>query len=349
MVTNSPVYYGSGDNVSGPIHSNIGVGFWSGSPQPITHDIVTSAVSTFTDTASNSACPGTHFGVYTCVPQLPTYPTGDPTPPAAVPSRPDVFAGGRQFPVPAIDFTSISADLKSIHDTSGFNRSSSGASGYKVVLRTDNKFDLYKVNSLLPASCTNSLSQSGWGTWSIDTINGATTFINTYDIPPNGLLFFDDNVWVEGTINKSRVTIAAGTIPVPTESTAYRNIIVNNDLKYTNLDGQDSIGLIAQGNFLVGMASANNLTIDGALVAQNGGTIRYYYHGCGSSYDTRSTLTTYGMFASKGQGYFSYGGSSPSGYASQPARYDVNFQYGPPPSFPLTSSFYNTLSWQEVQ
>jgi hypothetical protein len=343
MVTNSPVYYGAGDNVSGPIHSNIGVGFWSGSPQPIAHDIVTSAVSTFTDTASNSACPGTHFGVYTCVP------TADPNPPAAVPSRPDVFAGGRQFPVPAVDFTSITADLSTIRSqaiASGFYRSSSGVSGYKIVLKTNNTFDLYTVNSLLPAAtgCSNSYpgGQTGWGTWSINVISGAeqSTLVGNYPVPPNGLLFFDDNVWVEGTINKSRVTIAAGTFPA-----TGKNIIVNNNLKYTNFDGQDSIGLIAQGNFLVGLSSADNLTIDGALVAQNGGTIRYYYTSSCPGY-LRTTLTTYGMFASNGQGYFSYGSS---GYASQPASYDPNFLYGPPPSFPLTSSFYNTLSWQEVQ
>jgi hypothetical protein len=343
MVTNSAVYYGSGDNVFGPIHSNVGVGFWSGSPQPIAHNMVTSGVSTFTDTSANSNCPGTHFGVYTCVPNA------DPAPPAAVPSRPDVFAGGRQFPVPAIDFTSITADLNSIKSQantgSGFYRSSSGASGYKVVLKTNGTFDLYKVNSLLPApnGCTNSYAggQVGWGTWSINVVSGVeqSTLLGNYPIPANGLMFFEDNVWVQGTINKSRVTIAVGTFP-----STNKNIIVNNDLKYTNFDGQDSIGLIAQGNFLVGLSSADSLTIDGALIAQNGGTIRYYYTSSCPGY-LRTTLTTYGMFGSNGQGYFYYGDS---GYTSQPASYDANFLYGPPPSFPLTSSFYNTLSWQEI-
>ncbi len=340
MVTNSPVYYGSGDEVFGPIHSNSGVGFWNGSPRPIAHNLVTSALSTFTD--SVSGCSGTHFGVYTCVP------TTDPAPPAAVPNRSDVFAGGRQFPVPVIDFTGLTSNLSALKagaQASGFYRGSSGVNGYKVVLKTNDTFDLYKVNSLLPApsGCSNSLTETGWGTWSINTNGGATTLLGTYAFPANSLMFFEDHVWVEGTINGARLTIAAGAFPISVNS--YKNIIVNNNLLYTNFNGTDAIGLIAQGNFLIGLSSASNLTIDGALVAQNGATFRYYYNASNCGTGLRSTLTTYGMFASNGQGYF-YNGNN--GYASQPASYDANFYYSPPPSFPLTSNQYQIVSWQEI-
>lgn len=340
MVTNSVVYYGAGDEIFGPIRSNVGVGFTTGNPKPIAHNLVSSANATFSD--SN----GTHFGVYTNISPA------DPNPPAAVPNRADIFQGGRQFPVPAIDFTSISANLSSIKadaQAAGFYRTSSGKSGYKVVLKTNDTFDLYKVNSLLtaPNGCTNSQNQTGWGTWSINLSGGneQITLLGNYPIPENGLLFFEDHVWVEGQIDHSRVTIAAGTFPV--NSSTYKNIIVNKDLRYTSFDGTDVIGLIAQGNFLVGMRSSDDLTIDAAIAAQNGATIRYYYGSSCTNY-TRDTLTTYGMFASNGQGYFYYGGGSTSGYAHQPASYDANLLYGPPPSFPLTSSFYSTLSWQEI-
>ena len=335
MVTNSAVYYGSGDEVFGPIHSNVGVGFLSGSPQPIAHNIVTSAVATFND-GSN------HFGVYTSVP------SADPTPPATVPNRPDVFAGGRSFPVPAVDFNGITSDLsamKTSAQSNGFYRAGSGASGYKIVLKVNDTFDLYKVNSLLPppSGCSNVYGQTGWGTWSVNTTGGATTLLGNYPFPANGIMFFEDNVWLEGQINSARLTIAAGTFPVNVNT--YKNITVNNNLLYTNFDGTDSIGLIAQGNFLVGLASADNLTIDGALVAQNGGTIRYYYGGsCGTN--LRTTLNTYGMYASNTQGYFYYG-DGVSGYLHQPAAYDANMLYSPPPSFPLTGNQYQPISWQE--
>lgn len=328
MVTNSRVFYGAGDEIFGPIHSNVGIGFLAGSPQPVAHNLVTSGASTFNG----------QFGVYTTV-----FPA-DPAPPAAVPNRPDVFQSGRQFPVPIIDFTGITSDLSAMKanaQSSGFYRSSSGSYGYKVVLKTNDTFDLYRVTSVVstPGGCTNSQSQSGWGTWSVNT----TTLLGTYTFPSNGIMFFEDHVWVEGQINTARLTIAAGAFP--TNVATYKNIIVNNDLLYTNFDGQDSIGLIAQGNFLVGMVSDTNLVIDAAIVAQNGGTIRYYYGASCSSYGMRSSLTTYGMFASNQQGYFYYGSS---GYSSQPASYDPNLLYSPPPSFPLTSDQYQTISWQEI-
>lgn len=336
MVTNSIVLYGSGDEVFGPVHSNIGVGFINGSPQPIAHNVVTNAVATY----------GSRFGVYT------TVPPADPNPPAAVPSRPDVFQSGRQFPVPAVDFTGITGDLSTIKAdaiANGFYRASSGANGYKIVLKTNDSFDLYKVNSLLPVpnnNCKNSYGSSGqlgWGTWSIGTVSGATTFLGNYAFPANSLIFLEDHIWVEGQIDEARLTIVAAKFPI--NSATYKNIIVNNNLLYTNFDGTDTIGLIAQGNFLVGMASANNLTIDAAIIAQNGQTIRYYYSSNCSPWTYRSTLTTYGMFASNGQGYFYYGSS---GYTSQPASYDANLLYGPPPSFPLTSDQYEILSWEEI-
>ncbi len=332
MVTNSQVFYGSGDEVFGPIHSNVGVGFQNGAPQPIAHNLVTSAAASFNG----------NFGVYT------TVPAADNGPGGAVPNRSDVFAGGRQFPVPVIDFTGLTSNLSAIKAgaiASGFYRGASGGNGYKVVLKVNDTFDLYKVNSLLPApgGCTNAVPETGWGIWSINTAGGSTTLLGNYAFPANGLLFFEDHVWVEGQINTARITIGAGTFPV--NSATYKNIIVNNNLVYTNFDGTDAIGLIAQGNFLVGLNSADNLTIDGALVAQNGATIRYYYasNKCGTG--LRNTLTTYGMFASNGQGYF-YNGNN--GYISQPATYDANFYYGPPPSFPLTSSQYQIVSWQEI-
>ena len=339
MVTNSFIYYSSGDEVYGPIHSNVGVGFLNGSPQPIAHNVVTSAGLKFSDGT------GTHFGVYT------TVPSSDPNPPNPVPNRPDVFQSGRQFPVAAVDFVGITTDLSSIKtkaQAGGYYRAGSGVNGYKVVLKTNDTFDLYKVNSLLPIpkGCADPQSQPGWGVWSVGIVGSATTLLGNYSFPANNLMFFEDNVWVEGQINGARLTIAVGSFPI--NPLTYKNIIVNNNLTYTNFDGQDAIGLIAQNNFLVGMASADNLTIDAAIVAQNGATIRYYYPNpkC-SPWDSRNTLKTYGMFASNGQGYFYYGGTG-NGYAHQPASYDANLLYAPPPSFPLTSNQYQIISWKEI-
>jgi len=126
---------------------------------------------------------------------------------------------------------------------------------------------------------------------------------------------------------------------------------VNNDLLYTNYDGQDTVGLIAQESVHIGMASENNLRIDAALIAQNGRVGRYYYRSpswgnqrC-SPYHTRQTITSYGMIATNLRYGFAY--TDGTGYRTRNLIYDANLLYGPPPSFPLTSDQYVTLSWEE--
>ena len=123
------------------------------------------------------------------------------------------------------------------------------------------------------------------------------TFLRNYPIPTNGLVFVEDHVWVEGQINTARVTIASGKFP--DNSSTRTSITVNNDLLYTNYDGQDVIALIAQNNFNVGLVSEDDLRIDAALMAQNGRVGRYYYSSScaisGTQYWKRLTLTLYGM------------------------------------------------------
>ena len=37
-----------------------------------------------------------------------------------------------------------------------------------------------------------------------------------------------------------------------------------------------------------------------------------------------------------------------TGYVTRNITYDGNLLYGPPPSFPLTSDQYTTISWREL-
>lgn len=346
-VTNAPVYYGSGDNVSGPIHANQGVGFFSGSPQPIAHGLVTSAVATTTWS-------GTRYGVFT------TVATADPSPPVgAVAANPhaDVFLGGRQYPVPAVDFTGLLADMSSLRTNSigsGLHFNASGL-GHFMVVKTNGTFDLYTVNTLStpPAGCKDPHSYSGWssipadpnwGSWSIATKSAAVN----YAFPANGIVFFEDNLWVEGTISNQHVTVVSA-----------NNIIVNHSLLYANgtstsSTGSEAIGLIAQNNFFVGMITDDKLEIDAAIMAQTGGSYRPYYRRgasyCTDTYAIRSALITWGMYAVYGSAYFysDYGSGYISGFTLQPAAYDTFLLYGPPPSFPLTTDKYQIISWKEI-
>jgi len=335
-ILNDFVHFGSTAEVFGPIHSNVGIRF-----DGLAHNLVSSGVSTYDDPGHGGAA---EFGVHTHDP-----PT-DPLPPAAVPDRPDVFEVGRQFPLPVVGFDGLIGDLATLRTdaiSGGGYYGPSGGQGYHIILQTDDRYDIYRVNSLVTiGSCTDQSSplQPGWGIWSINTAAGSETLVAAnVPFPANGIIFTESNVWVDGQIDGARLTIAAGEFP--DNPLTRRNIIVNNNLRYTNYDGQDVIGLIAQNNFIVGLRSENDLTIDGAIIAQNGRIIRFNYNDpdCGS-WRIRTRLTTHGMLGSNGRSAFFYGGS---GYSVRVYNYDANLLYSPPPSFPLTSDQYITLSWEE--
>ncbi len=124
---------------------------------------------------------------------------------------------------------------------------------------------------------------------------------------------------------------------------------------YTNYDATDAIGLIAQGNITTGLYNdvdgTEDLRIDAALISQNGRAGRYYYSSsCGATYK-EDTLTLYGMIGTNKRYGFAWGSGATinSGYDNRNIIYDSNLLYSPPPSFPLTSNQYSTISWQEVK
>lgn len=334
VAANDIMRFGEGTEVFGPVHSNQGIRF-----DGLTHNIITSALSSYNDPDADDCNNNSSFAVHTCVNPK------DPSPPASVPSRPEVFEVGRQFPVPSVDFTGLTnnlANIKSLAQANGHYFAGSGAQGYQIILKTNDTFDIYKVNSQTnpPNYCTNSQSQIGWNTWSVNN----RQFIANYAIPSNGLIFVQDNVWIEGSINSARVTIAVGRFP---DNPSNRpQLTVNNDLIYTNYNGTDVIALVSQGNVNVGMVSDTNLRIDAALVSQNGRVGRYYYGSYCSPYSIRSSLTLYGMIATNIRYGFAY--TDNTGYQDRNIIYDANLLYGPPPSFPLTSDRYEILSWEEI-
>lgn len=333
VVANDVMRFGAGTEVFGPIHSNDGIRF-----DGLAHNLISSSKDKYVDPDNGAAW---RFGVYT------TDNPADPSPPAAVPNRSDVFMAGRQFPVATVDFLGITTDLATMKAnaiSNGKYFAASGAQGYHIILKNDDTFDIYKVISLraAPNGCNNSQNQTGWGTWSPNNEN----FIQNVPFPSNGIIFVEDHVWVSGIVRTGRITIAAGKFP---DAVATRkDIIVNNDLLYTTYDGQDAIALIAQGNVTTGLYSEDSLRIDAALIAQNGRVGRFYYSGasCGAN-ASRSDITLFGMIGTKSRYGFAY--TDNTGYLTRNIIYDSNLLYAPPPSFPLTSNQYSILSWEEVR
>lgn len=336
---NSSLRFGAGTEVFGKIHSNGGIRF-----DGLAHNLVTSGVTSYTD-GDSDACTSNSYGVHTCVSPK------DPSPPTPLPSRPNIFEAGRLVGQPTIDFSGFTVDianLKSIAQATGFYRDAAGSGfvGYHVVLKTDDTFDLYKINTWASMSANNCSTQSpNNSSWSI----GTQILQGNYAFPANGIIFMQDNIVVDGQINGARLTIVAALIPEPSDTTLYKNIIIDNDISYTNYDGTDSIGLVAQGGVMVGMISDDNLKIDAALMAQHNVVGRFYYGNSGGTciYKNRTILSLYGMIASYGRYGFAY--TDGTGYTTRIINYDANLLYAPPPSFPLTSDQFQILSWQEVK
>jgi type II secretory pathway pseudopilin PulG len=331
VVANDNMRFGSGTEVFGPIQSNYGVHF-----DGLAHNIISSSITSYIDPDLNDGVQ--RYGVYT---------TGDPTPPTVTPTRTDIFMAGRQFPVSTVDFAGITTNLSQIKataQTSNSYYSSSGSQGYHIILKTNDTYDIYKVTSLqgLSGQCTSDgSSQTGWGSWSIQ---NQTLVASNKAFPSSGVIFVEDHLWIDGSINTARLTIAAGAFPA--SPSTYKSITVNGNLTYTNYDGTDVLALISQDDINVGYNSLDTQRIDAALIAQNGRVGRYYYSSsCGTSYK-RTLLTLYGMIASSLRYGFAY--TDGTGYQTRSIVYDGNLLYGPPPSFPLSSSQYSTISWGEV-
>lgn len=353
LVSNSSIYWGPQYEVYGPIHSNGGIRF-----DGIAHNLISSSVTSYDDGSHSGSL--LEHGVHTHVKVPPltgvyTTEVSAEAPPSEVATRTDVFVAGRSVGVNAVDWNGLTtqvSNLKTQAQASGRYLSNSGALGYHIVLKTNDTMDVYRVARLTAmANCDDAASQaSSWATWQSWTIKSGNgqSLIGNYALPSNGVIFVDDNVWVDGTINTAKVTIVAGTFPEA--ATTYRNIIINNDLQYTNYDGQDSIGLIAQGNIMLGLQADTDLVINAAMIAQYGHVWRNYFNGSRCNpYNTRNSLTIYGSIASFLESKFAYPEYGTNGYNDITITYDGYLPLGGSPFYPTSSEDFQILSWEEYE
>ncbi len=350
VLANANMRFGEGTEVWGPLHSNSGIRF-----DGLAHNVITSSVLDYDDPDHEG---GNEFGVHTHIVPVDPLPDGN-NPPENVPEREDVFEAGRSFPVSTISFDLLDNYINEMEeeaDENGLSIRKSNQEGYHIIFNPDNTLDIYEVEEVSsPCSiCLEWGCTRWWHGW-LCTRWGCTDYQHTetegiideseymadVDIPDNGIVFVKDKVWVEGNIDGSRVTILAFEDPIAGNST---DIIVNNDLIYTNYDGTDGIGLIAQRNITVGLYSEDNLQIDAALIAKGGRIGRNYFDAsCGSEY-IRDTIEINGSLATKERYGFAY--TDGTGYQIRNLNYDGNLTFIPPPHFPSTGE-YTFISWEE--
>jgi hypothetical protein len=317
FLTNSDAWIGSAESVAGQMHANGGIRFDGTGNAPIT-----SAKTTYSCTST--------FG---CSPTA--------TKPGIWGSAPLSTQNFWSFPVPNVDFSSMTSNLatiKSSAQASGIYLPPSNTQGYSIVFNAAGTVTVYKVTSL------RSPGQTGYdvnGTAHNESIDyNARSLQFTQAIPANGLIYVEDKTWVEGTVN-GRALVAAAKLPY-NASTA-PTIYIPNNILYTAKDGSSALGLIAQKDIVVTYFAPNTIEIDAALIAQNGSTQFFYYSG-----NVKTSINVYGTIGSYGIWTWTWvngSGTVLSGYQNTATNYDANLLYGPPPSFPLSSNGYQQISW----
>ena len=324
FVSHLDAWFTEGEALHGPVHSNGGIS------QDGTNDsVVSSAVPTYTCTPAHGCNNVTKPGVWG---------TGEE----------DALW---QFPTDNFDFDAVAADyddLLNIATSTGIYLPQRGL-GYHLVFKNTGRVDVYRVTKLRnPVNYQDTEGKSHRGSWDIEREEPHDTYFD-YPLPAVcGIIFVEDNVWVEGVV-EGKVTVVA--VKLPQTQNNMRTIVISGNLIYNQKDGSDVLGLIAQKDILVPLYSAPaNLEINAAMMAQNGAVYRPYYSSSYSPYHLRTAISIYGSIITKKIWTWNWtggGGSIISGYQTTNSTYDPRLTYGPPPGFP-TIDEYNILQWEEV-
>lgn len=328
-ILNDSVWAGGDRIINGPYHSNGGIRMDGTANSP-----VTSSLTSWLCTSSFGCSPNqTKAGVW-----------------GAGPNQ-DLW----NYPTPQVDFAGITADftsLKSLAQSEGIylSRYSTGNSngaaywrGYHLLFNANGTVTVRRV------SATTQLDVTPVNTSEPDTdrakIQNETNY-NTYTIPADcGLIFVEDNVWVEGTI-PTKVTLVAANV---TTTGVAPNAYLKNNITYGSSDGTDGLTLIAENNVLIAPDSPANMTLNGIFIAQGGAFGRNLYS-CSGSYDPKDTLTILGTTVSNkrtGTKWVNGCGGSDGGYQTRIDAFDRKLATDPPPFTPIVSSDYEFVEWRE--
>jgi len=260
-----------------------------------------------------------------------------------------------QFPVPPFDFDGLTHDLsqmKTLAQGQGkyFPPSTdldSSGQGDHLTLKNNSKFDISIITSLGRILGYN--IEEGWH-WDYHVIQSESPYQTDVSLPADcGLIFTEDNLWVEGTI-KGRVTVASANLIDEFEDTG---VVLNDNLIYTNLGGDDSFSLITEKDILISLYSPDDMVVQGVLVSQKGKSFSRNHYAC-SWYPEdckKNNLTIYGSVVSNRRvgTKWTSGSTWVSGYNQRFDYFDQKLAVNPPPLLPYVSEDLEMISWEEVQ
>jgi type II secretory pathway pseudopilin PulG len=269
------------------------------------------------------------------------------------------------FPVPPVDFGTVSADFVRLNgkatgaDNLPYVTPVAGAAhGWYIKLLSGKRYQVAQVTGEYESKSYSSGNNRG-GYLTYGTLSAARNYP-----ADDGVIYVNDNVWIEGTGLDGRITVASSGQLNPSGKNAATSINVVGDLTYSSYDGTVAVGLIAQNNVKIPMYApmgkvgtmGTSLTspgtidmrVDAAIIAQQGA--EYVSRDSSSSPwgPCRRLLTFYGSVSSKGTpSRATTSGSTYCGFAQGANSYDRFLLHTPPPYFP-TIGTYQILDWQEL-
>lgn len=274
--------------------------------------------------------------------------------------KPGIFGEGEgqeqglwQFPVKSIDFPSIAMDLTRMktlaqsygHYSPPATDLNPSGQGYHVIFKNDNTFDLYVITRL--GAVYGYSLEEGWH-WDYHVIK-SESFVDNYALPSDcGLIFLEDDLWVEGK-TKGKTTIASADLINPNVDT---DVILNGSLTYTTYDGSDGLLIVGEHDVLIPLYSPDKMELDGIFLAQKGHFGRNHYPSWYRPWYDREKLEMKGSVISKGRvgTKWSYSdGSFASGYRKRENTYDRYLMTDPPPLTPYSDNEYGFVKWEEVE
>ncbi len=330
-IVGSSVWAGADRVINGPYHSNGGVRMDGTTNAP-----VSSSLSTWNCTSS--------FG---CSPT-------QSSAPGVVGSGPnqDLWT----YPTPQVDFVGISANfstLKTTASTTGLYlprySSTSGSNshrGYHLIFNSNGTVTVRRVSSVTALSNVQPIDGSASSITDYTLINAESLFQTATLSSTCGLIFVEDNVWLEGTVSGKVTVVAAGVV----DTNFKPNIVLRGNLTYATTDGTSGLTVIGARNILIAPDSPQTMTLSGIFVAQSGAFGRNRYS-CPSAYEPRTTLTILGTTVSNLRTGTKWGGGCSgglsAGYQTRIDAFDHQKAADPPPFTPFTSPQWQFVDWQQ--
>lgn len=338
FLSNIDMGFGSNRIVNGKFHTNGGLRF---DGTRITGKATsTKFYSGYVDPDYGERAFGIHIhNGHDGIPADPQPPVVVPSPPTEPPTRNTIFQGGRGY-APEKAFTSVATDMTLMKADAAviYNRAgeiAASALGRHITF-TNSTFTICKV-----------------ATASKDVYNAAGEVITTIGnknftenscvaniaIPDNGIIYIENDVWVDGAIDNKKVTVVANN-PLATKTSEKFNIYLGrSNLTYAASSNIEILGLVAQNNIEIIRDSQNNLIVSAALLAVDGRVFRNTYLG---SY--KNSITINGAIATNLRYRFNETGC---GYNNATFNFDGNLLDTPPPYFP-TGDQYLVDMWEEI-